>query len=57
MAVCLAVNLAFNMTLTPHIGLTGPGWALGAGYLAYLAYVVAALSLRRMHRKRMAELG
>jgi O-antigen/teichoic acid export membrane protein len=57
MAACLVVNFAFNVILTPRIGLTGPGWALGAGYLAYLGYLAAAISLRRTHRERMAALG
>jgi O-antigen/teichoic acid export membrane protein len=56
MALCLGVNLTVNLIFTPRIGLTGPGWALGAGYLAYLGYVLAAVFVRRRNRARLAAL-
>jgi len=56
MALCLGVNIAVNVALTPRLGLLGPGWAFGAGYSVYLIYILAAFFLRRDNRKRIAAL-
>ena len=57
MALCLGANVAVNLVLTPRLGVTGPGWAFGAGYTVYLAYVFGAFFLHRSHRARIAGLG
>ncbi len=56
MALGLSANIAVNTVLTPRLGVTGPGWAFGAGYAVYLAYVLGALVLSRSHRARLAGL-
>jgi O-antigen/teichoic acid export membrane protein len=45
-AWCLAATIAANAALTPRLGMTGPGWAFGVGYLVYLAYLAIAVSGR-----------
>lgn len=56
MALCLGANIAVNTVLTPRLGVTGPGWAFGAGYSVYLLYVFGAFFLRRSHRAWIAGL-
>ncbi|MGH7785971.1 MAG: lipopolysaccharide biosynthesis protein [Candidatus Binatia bacterium] len=46
-AWCLGATIAANAALTPRLGMTGPGWAFGVGYLAYLAYLAMAVSRRK----------
>jgi O-antigen/teichoic acid export membrane protein len=46
-AWCLGATIAANAALTPRLGMTGPGWAFGVGYLVYLAYLVIAVSARK----------
>jgi O-antigen/teichoic acid export membrane protein len=45
-AWCLGATIAANAALTPRVGMRGPGWAFGAGYLVYLAYLAMAVSRR-----------
>jgi O-antigen/teichoic acid export membrane protein len=47
MAAAFVVNSAANLVLTPRLGLTGPGWAYGAGYTAYLGAVLFFFFRRR----------
>ena len=47
MAACFAVNVAANVVLLPRLGLTGPGWAYGAGYSAYLGAILIFFFRRR----------
>lgn len=45
--LCLVVNLAVNVALTPRLGITGPGLAFGAGYAAFLLYAAGAVYAHR----------
>jgi hypothetical protein len=58
---CMSVegfgSFACNAASTPRLGVTGPGWAFGAGYAVYLADVAGAFFLKRSHRVRTAGLG
>ncbi len=46
-ALCLAATIAANAALTQRLGMTGPGWAFGVGYLVYMAYLALAVSGRK----------
>jgi O-antigen/teichoic acid export membrane protein len=45
-AWCLGATIVANAVLTPRLGMTGPGWAFGIGYLAYLACLAIAVARR-----------